>query len=74
MKKQKSIYIVDVEQTVRKTYRIQAQTEEEALKIAEEFWDDTNPSDVGGWDLAEIKVVGKNNNPSESDWQLVNNK
>ena len=73
MKKQKSIYIVDVEQTVRKTYRIQAQTEEEALKIAEEFWDDTNPSDVGGWDLAEIKVVGKNNNPSESDWRLVNN-
>lgn len=73
MKTQKSIYIVDVEQTVRKTYRIQAKTEEEALKIAEEFWDDIDTNDVDGWDIAAIKVVGKNDNPSESDWQLVNN-
>ena len=73
MKKQIKIYGVSVEQTVRKKYRIQANSEEEALKIAEEFWDDTNPNDVDGWDIAEIKVTGENSNPSESDLKLVHN-
>ena len=74
MKKQTKIYGVSVEQTVRKKYKIQAQTEKEALKIAEDFWDDTNPNDVDGWDMAEIKVTGRNDAPSESDLEYVNNK
>ena len=72
MKKQVKIYGVSVEQTVRKKYRIQAQTEEEALKIAEEFWDDTNPNDVDGWDIAEIKI-SENDAPGESDLKLTHN-
>lgn len=74
MKKQVSIYGVSVEQTVRKKYRIQAHSREEALKIAEEFWDETNPNDVDGWDIAEIKVTGENNAPTKSDLEYVNNK
>lgn len=73
MKNQLKIYGVSVEQTVRKKYRIKAQSREEALKIAEEFWDDTNPNDVDGWDIAEIKITGENSNPSESDWKSVHN-
>ena len=74
MKKQIKNYGVSIEQTVRKKYIIQAQTEEEALKIAEEFWDDTNPNNVDGWDIAEIKITGENNTPSESDLARVHNK
>ena len=73
MKKQVKIYGVSVEQTVRKKYRIQANSEEEALKIAEEFWDDTNPNDVDGWDIAEIKITGENDAPGESDLKLTHN-
>lgn len=73
MKKQVSIYGVSVEQTVRKKYRIQAHSREEALKIAEEFWDETNPNDIDGWDIAEIKVRGENDAPSESDLKLAHN-
>lgn len=73
MEKQMNIYGVSVEQTVRKQYRIQARTEKEALKIAEEFWYDTNPNDVDGWDIAEIKVTGENNAPTKSDLEFVNN-
>lgn len=73
MKKQLKIYGVSVEQTVRKKYRIQAHSREEALKIAEEFWDDTNPNDVDGWDIAEIKITGENTNPNESDLKLAHN-
>lgn len=73
MKKQVSIYGVSVEQTVRKKYRIQAHSREEALKIAEEFWDETNPNDIDGWDIAEIKVTGENDAPSESDLKLAHN-
>lgn len=73
MKKQTKIYGISVEQTVRKKYKIQAQTEQEALKIAEEFWDDTNPNDVDGWDIAEIKITGENSDPSESDLEYVDN-
>lgn len=73
MKKQVKIYGVSVEQTVRKKYRIQAHSREEALKIAEEYWDETNPNDVDGWDIPEIKITGENNNPSESDWKFVHN-
>lgn len=73
MNKHMKIYGVSVEQIVRKKYKIQAQTEEEALKIAEEFWDDTNPNDVDGWDTAEIKITGENDAPIKSDLAQVHN-
>ena len=73
MKKQTNIYIVEANEIARKTYKIQAITEDEALQIASKLWakDKFENADK---DPSIIKIKSKNSSPSKSDWEYVDNK
>lgn len=76
MKQQTNIYTVKVEQTIRETYRIQAQTKEEGLRIAAELWsmDKNNDHKDNVWDVATSTIKSENSNPRPDELEYVDNK
>lgn len=69
------IYTVQASEVARKTYRIQANTEDEALQIASRLWgqDKDKNKDVKR-DPSEIKITNKNSSFNQSDLDYVDNK
>ncbi len=69
------IYTVQASEVARKTYRIQANTEDEALQIAARLWgkDKDKNKDVER-DPSEIKITNKNSSFNQSDLDYVDNK
>ena len=73
MAKRNKIYTVLAQQIVSRTYQIKAKTEEDALLIAEELWYDSDPNDVGSWDIAEFEIEDEDDDPSKEDLSRVDN-
>jgi hypothetical protein len=73
MEKPINIYTVKTSQVVRKTYRIQATTEDDALQIAAKLWGRDSSTDSYK-DPSIIAIISKDSNPNESDFEYVDNK
>ena len=73
MKNQLKIYTVEASEVARKTYRIQANTEDEALQIAAKLWGKDKFEDADK-EPSTIKIKSKNSSPNELDLEYVDNK
>jgi hypothetical protein len=68
-----NIYTVEASEVARKTYRIQANTEDEALQIAANLWGKDKFEDADK-EPSTIKIKSKNSSLNESDLEYVDNK
>jgi hypothetical protein len=67
-----NIYTVETSQVSRTTYRIQANTEDEALQIAAKLWGRDKLENYNK-EPSIIKIKSKNSSPNESDLEYVDN-